>query len=235
MLSLYAKQELERLLSQTNHSLSLADFDDVNRLNDLCNAITDDKEPVNDIIDMPVVVGGYHLKQPTIGVLEWYNDFFLPLFESNPLLADGGLAFALSLSDAPEQLWKLDSKRLVKKEVKRFLRRMKCSHQELQDSIIGLLGVNESEPSDDDKCNAGALIAMLCKEYGHTVDYWLWEAPIGIINTFVQDYISRAEAEVEAARNATATNKPPPAKSRQLKFKALRDFTNELRDKWQKM
>ena len=236
MLSLYAKQELKQLMEQTNHSLTIDDFDDVARLNNLCNAITDDSEPINDIIDMPVVVGGYQLKQPTIGILEWYNDFYLPMFETNPLMADAGLAFALSLSDTPSQLWELDSKRAVKREVKRFLRRLSCSHIELQEVLVKLLGIKDDEPkAEGDKGNAGGLIAMLCKEYGHTVDYWLWDAPIGIINTFVHDYVSRAEAEVEAARNATTTNKPAPAKSRQLKFKALRDCKNELRDKWQKM
>jgi len=235
MLSLYAKQELTMLMEQTNHSLTIDDIDDVNRLNDLCNAITDDKEKINNIIDMPVVVGGYQLKQPTIGILEWYNDFYLPLFESNPLMADGGLAFALSLSDAPSKLWELNDKGKAKKAVKRFLRGCSCGHQQLQDSIIFLLGGDKEDSGEDKSGNAGGLIAMLCKEYGHTVDYWLWEAPIGIINTFVDDYVSRAEAEVEAARNATKTNKPPPAKSRQLKFKALRDCKNELRDKWQKM
>jgi len=235
MLSLYAKQELQNLLTETNHSLSVDDFDDITRLNELCLAITDNKSPENDILDMPVVIGGYQLKQPSIGVLEWYNKFYLPLFTNDPLMADGGLAYALSLSDCPEELWELKDIKTCKKEVRRFLRRLKCTHDELQDAIKVLLSIDEhAEPEDGEGAGAGRLIAMLCKEYGHTAGYWLWEAPIGIINTFVNDYVQRVEMEQEAARNACKTNKPPPAESRIRKFKAMRDHKNQMRDKWQK-
>ena len=236
MLSLYAKQELQSLLTETNHSLSIEDFDDITRLNELCLAITDNKSPDNDIIDMPVCIGGYQLKQPTIGVLEWYNGFYLPLCTNDPLLADAGLAYALTLSDNPNQLWELENVSVCKKTVRKFLRRLNCTHSELQETIKTLLVIDDqAEPDEPSDSCAGRLIAMLCKEYGHSVQYWLWEAPIGIINTFVDDYTDRAEAEVEAARNACKTNKPPPAESRIKKFKALRDSKAQMRDKWQKM
>ena len=114
MLSLYAKQEIERLQAQTNHSLTIDDFDDIEKMNELCDAITSKEAPHNDIVDMPVVLGCYELKQPSIGVLEWYNDYYLPLFENNALMADAGLAYALSLSDTPEELWLLKNKRDAK-------------------------------------------------------------------------------------------------------------------------
>ena len=236
MLSQYAKQELRSLQDQTSHSLDIDDFDDITRLEELCHAITDNSEPDNDILDMPVTLGGYQLKQPSIGVLEWYNEYYLPLFDTDPLMADGGLAFALSLADTPAELWELNDKKAVKKAVKRFLRRLSCTHQELQDVLIQLLGVKENEGESKGEGSAGRLVAMLCKEYGHTAHYWMWEAPIGYINTFVHDYVARVEAETESVRNAsTGASKPPPAESRVKKFKALRDHTNMMRDKWQKM
>jgi len=238
MLSLFAKTELQKLIAETNHRLTVEDFDDVDKLNKLCNAITNNDDPVNDIVDMPVCIGGYELKQPSVGVLEWYNGYFLPLFDTNPLIADAGLAYALTLSDTPAQLWEMKDKRECKKRVKRFLRRLSCTHQELQDALIKLLGVSEeSEKDEENKGTAGRLIAMLCREYGHSPDYWLWEAPIGLINTFVADYVARIEAETEAARNATkdAKHKPAPSESRVKKFDALRKHLNVVRDKWQKM
>jgi hypothetical protein len=182
-------------------------------------------------------LGRYELKQPTIGVLEWYNDYYLPLFQDNALMADAGLAYALSLSDTPEELWLLKNKRDSKRHVKRFLRRLSCSHEELQTVLKKLLGSNDSEPDEDaSKGNAGALVAMLCREYGHSPKYWLWEAPVGIINAFVADYVGRIEAETEQIRNASkGANKPPPAESRKAKFLALREHKNQMRDKWQKM
>jgi len=237
MLSLYAKQEIQRLQSQTNHSLDLDDFDDIVKMDALCNAITSKDAPHNDIVDMPVVLGRYELKQPTIGVLEWYNDYYLPLFENNALMADAGLAYALSLSDTPEELWLLKNKRDARKHVKRFLRRLNCTHDELQDVLRSLLSADENAESDEEsEGNAGALIAMLCREYGHSPQYWLWEAPVGIVNAFVADYAGRIEAETEQIRNASkGANKPPPAESRKQKFLALREHTNMMRDKWQKM
>jgi len=236
MLSLYAKKELQNLQNQTSHSLTVEDFDDIARLNELCLAITDNAEPENDIVDMPVVLGDYQLKQPTIGVLEWYNEYYLPLFESDPLMADGGLAFALSLSDTPRALWELNNKKDVKRAVKRFLRRLNCNHKDLQATLIKLLGADGSEDEEKGEGSAGRLVAMLCREYGHSPTYWLWEAPLGFINTFVYDYVARVEAETESVRNASkGASKPPPSESRVKKFKALREHTNNMRDKWQKM
>ena len=235
MLSQYAKQELRNLQSQTKHSFDLDDFDDIARLDELCCAITDNSDPDNDILDMPVTLGCYQLKQPTIGILEWYNEYYLPLFDADPLLADGGLAFALSLTDTPWALWELNDKRKVKRKVKKFLRQLSCTHQELQDVLIKLLGVKESNSDSGEKGSAGRLIAMLCKEYGHTAHYWMWEAPVGYINTFVHDYVARVEAETENVRNASkGSDKPPPAASRVKKFKALREHTTMMRDKWLK-
>lgn len=236
MLSLFAKQEAQRLLRETGHSLTIDDFDDINKLDELCRAITESDVCNADILDMPVCVGGVELRQPSIGVLEWYNDYFLPMFSDNGLIADGGLAYALSLSDTPEELWLLKNKRDCRKHVKRFLRRLKCTHQELQDAITSVLGLNCEEGGDDGESSSGRLIAMLCREYGHSPKYWLWEAPLGLINTFTHDYVARVEAEIEQARKASSgAQKPAPAPSRIKKFDELRKHVNELRDKWQKM
>jgi hypothetical protein len=239
MLSVFAKQETTKLLRETKHNLTIDDFDDLEKLNELCLDITRDKEINADIIDMPIHVGGYELKQPTIGILEWYNDFYLPLFRDNALMSDAGLAYALTLSDAPDDLWALNDKRQVRKAVKRFLRRLKCSHEDLQAAIMKLLGARDDAPSDNEESTesfAGKMIAMLCREYGHTANYWLWEAPIGIINTFVNDYIGRVEAENDQLRkSSTGANKPPPTDSKIKKFQALRKHTTQMRDKWQKM
>jgi len=240
MLSLYAKQEAQKILTETSHSLCLDDVADIVKLDKLCKDITDNTDPINDIIDMPICVGGYQLKQPTIGILEWYNEYYLPMFDNDALMADAGLAYALSLADTPKMLWDLPNVKSTKREVKRFIRGLGCSHAELQDALKRVLNIqNTDEVNDDsdeaDKQNAGRLIAMLCKEYGHTAPYWLWECPIGMINTFVSCYVARIEAETESVRNACKTNKPAPAESRKKKFKALRDHTNMMRDKWQKM
>ena len=246
MLSLQAKLELQNLIKSTNHSLTVDDFDDIVKLDKLCKAITDNESPINDILDMPVRIGGYQLKQPSVGILEWYNDWYLPLFEDSALMSDAGLAYALSLSDAPEKLWEINSKILAWWKVKLFMRRLGCTHEELRIVLKKLLNISEEDKNEDnskktddnqeaEQADTGKLIATLCKEYGHTAPYWLWEAPIGLISTFVDCIVARVEAETESTRNACSTNKPPPAATRIKKFKELRYHKNIMRNKWQKM
>jgi len=243
MLSLQAKLELKNLLKSTNHSLTVDDFDDIVKLDKLCKAITDNDAPINDIVDMPVVIGGYQLKQPSIGVLEWYNEWYLPMFDHSALMCDAGLAYALSLSDTPDELWKINSKVRAWWRITLFKRKLGCTHEELRVVLKKLLNISDDENNDeqsdteeDEPANTGKLIAILCKEYGHTAPYWLWEAPIGLINTFLYDYNARIEAETENIRNASlGSNKPPPTKSRAMKFKKLREHKATMRDKWQKM
>ena len=243
MLSLQAKLEMKNLLKSTKHSLTVDDFDDIVKLDKLCKAITDSESPINDIIDMPVVVGGYQLKQPSIGVLEWYNEWYLPMFDGDALMSDVGLAYALSLSDVPTELWNISDKKIVRKNIKLFMRQLGCTHEELRVVQKKLLNISEEDESngkeevqeEDEPENTGKLIAVLCKEYGHTAPYWLWEAPIGLINTFADCNTARVEAEVESTRNACSTNKPPPAATRIKKFKELREHKNMMRNKWQKM
>jgi len=235
MLSVFAKQEVQKLLRETKHSLTIDDFDDLEKLNELCNAITSPKSEVNNIINMPVCIGGVAIRQPSIGAWEWYNDFLLPMAGDDGLFADAGLAFAMSVDD-PQELWRLADPKECRRTIKAFSKKIGCTHEDLQRIILDILDFKKTDENDKQEGNAGELVAVLCREYGNTPQYWLWEAPLGIVSTCIAAYVARIEKDVEAARrSSTGANKPPPTETRIAKFEALRKHKVKMRNKWQKM
>lgn len=234
-LTKYAEVEIRKLCEQTSHKITLEDFNDLTKLNDLCAAVLDNSAEHNDVIDMPVRVGPYRIHKPTIGALEWFGEYAEKWFSDNGYLLDCALAYVLTLSDLPGDLWELEDKKTAYRRIKRWMRKLDITHEELQAQLISVLGVSDKDGQGKDKAgDAGKLVAMLCREYGHTVEYWLWEAPVSIITLFANDYISRIEAENDAARAAaTGLNKPPMSDSKCRRIGEMRNFVRELRDKWQ--
>jgi len=246
-LSLFAKNEAMALARKTDHTICLDDFDDIVQLNKLCliiNGITDE-EP--DILNMPVSIGGYELRQPTLAAMDWYDDYFLPMFEDDAMMCDVGLAMLLHNPDDIDMFWAMNTKKRVKKAVKKFGKQLKCTHVELRAVLVKLLNLEDEndnedvkdEDKNDDEDNeggeTGALIAMLCREYGNSPKYWLWEAPIGMLKTYYDAYIFRVEQEVQSMRASIKKGaKPPPSPTMVKKFEDLRDHTNKMRDKWLK-
>jgi hypothetical protein len=183
---------------------------------------------------MPVRVGPYILHQPKLGALQWFNERAVQWFGDDGLLLDKSLAYALSRSCYPDDLWELENKAVAKLKILFWARRLDCTHQELSDALLSVLKVDaEGKDVDDDPNSNGKLIAMLCREYGHEADYWMWESPLSIITTFVNDYVSRIEAENAAARKAASPGSKPPMSDTKLKrISDMRAFVKELREKW---
>ena len=65
--------------------------------------------------------------------------------------------------------------------------------EELEGVLLYRLGKGSN---DGGKSDYGAVIALLCKEYGSTPDYWMHEASLGMVETLLNDFQRRQDAEI---------------------------------------
>ena len=253
-LSKYCKSEIASLMEDTGHVLTLEDYSDIVELDKLCMIVNGEWEEHNKIFDFPIDVGGVKLRQPVLGAVEWYEEVCCPAMRDDVEMIDIALAMIMTDPGNKHEYWEISDPREIWKAVKRFKRTLKCTHDELREAIAENMGVKVSdiwitadgdkpEETDEDRAKreekgkestSSILVCVLTKEYGNSPSYWMWEAPIGIVNTMYSALVCRIEAEREDVRRQCKGNdKPPPAESVLLKFEAMRDKIKAMREKWQ--
>lgn len=235
-LNQYAKQELNVLLKETDHKLCIEDCEDIAKLNDMCLAVTCDDECCISLLNMPVMCGCYQLMEPSIGALDWYNENIIKWFPDDILMLDCALAMIMAKGKFPRSLWDIPDKKSAKREIKRFRRSLGLTHIEVREAIKKVLPDQKEEASDEKSADTGKLVAMLCREYGNSPEYWLWEAPVSTIHIMVKDFSDRMHMEAEAVRKANAAggkHTAPQWTPKLEKIRKLRLFKNKLREKWE--
>lgn len=142
-LTLATKMELTKMLEATSHVLAVEDFDDVLRL-DAVNRRIEAGEDCAESIAAPrsVRVGNLLLKRPCIGAVEWY-EARAEWFADNAAISDCAFVFA-SVARHPGALWRLTDRSRARRAVKRFMRGMACTSEDLQAAFARLFGIVEN-------------------------------------------------------------------------------------------
>ena len=239
-LTISARQRLGQMLSETGHTLTVDDMPDVIRLNALCAEIAEPTEAEERMLAFPVRVGNVTLHPLTIGVSMWMEERVLSWFAPQPFYADATLAYALTLSRLPESLWEIESAGACRRTVKRWLRAVGCSYEELMQAVTKVLPPPQEGRGEKDKAAGyGAVVALLCREYGSTPHVWMWDTPATTATALVQDFVRRNDAEQEAAYRAASkgggSNPVPCPYTRKVRLmEQSRDLCREMIDRWQK-
>lgn len=226
-----AKQEVEKLLSQTEHHLTLDDFALLQELNDAAERVTNPKGETSDFPSLPVRLGKYLIAAPTISISQWYNDCAIEWWGQTGL-ADLALGFALQVHITGPWLWEQDRKTL-ERAVKKFARGLNCTPEEYERILKTVLPMSDSEEQGGDSEGYGPLIALLCKEYSSTPDYWVHEANIETIQTLVESYMEGLEAEFRQVQKASKQSSLPPFKTPKMAaLETFRSKSNLVREAW---
>ena len=232
------------LIEETGHALTVQDFDDVWAINEIARKIAKpDIDDTLDILAMPLTVRGLTLYPLSLGAAKWLDDVAAVWFSDNPLLWNLCVAYTASRTCLPEDLWAIATRREARKAICRWWRHLDCSYQELAVALDKLLGLEERSEQDETRereaADYGPVVALLCREYGQSPQYWMWDAAIDEVATMLQQHESRVVAEEEAVmqERARAAGKNTRVSITTQRFrdqnKAFRLAVNELRDKWQ--
>jgi hypothetical protein len=174
-LSMATKMDLKSLLEETQHALAVEDFDDVLRLDAINRRIEAGEDCPESIKPKRAVrVGNILLQKPCIGAVEWY-EAHAEWFADNAALSDCAFVFA-SIAKHPRTLWGLTDRSRARRAVRRFMRGLSCTLEELQAGFVRLYGADveavaiTDAPPEEEIEKAVATIAN-ASEMNHEATY----------------------------------------------------------------
>lgn len=226
-----AKQEIQKLLSQTEHTLTVDDFSLLKELDDAAERVTNPAGENSDFPSLPVRLGSSLICPPTIAIAQWYNDRAIEWWGESGF-CDLAFGYALQVQIKGQWLWEQD-KKFLEREIKKFARGLECTPDQYEEIIKSVLPDKDSnEPSEDGE-GYGPLVALLCKEYSSTPDYWVHEASIDLIQTLMDSYMAGIEAEYTQMKKASKGASLPPFKTpKMVAIEAFRKKRNFIEEAW---
>jgi hypothetical protein len=234
------KKTVEKLQKETGHAIIVADFDDIDRLDELAAGLSKQTPDERRLLKSPFDLCGIKFYPLTIAKSAWYAEKCAE-WEVSGIFQDVFLFWLLTLPLTADALDGYSTLKDTDKAVKRLARRLHCTPDEMSQvfkKCVGGNGKQESntgEQKEEAATNYGGLIACLVREYGGTVDKWLYETPIETIGALMDQFIHKVNAEHDAGSTSAAKRGKAVAPKATAKLQALRDFrvkANELKQKW---
>ena len=235
-LNLEARQFLAELLKKSDHTLSLDDFDDILRLHVAAEEV---REPGSNHVEwsnLPMLTCGPPLFQPTFAAIEWLEVYALEWYGNDVVKSDIATAYACHMARVPDIFAELTDKRVTDKTLKAFRRRLGVNHTQLRKALEQLLGTpKQVSEHEGQQLRFGPLVALLCREYGASPDYWINDAPISLCMSMLDDYDARMRAEWKAMQKASKGKcgpPPPPPAPLAEALKNRRGIEVDIENKW---
>lgn len=193
------------------------DFADIAHLNTLAAALDHpDLETRLSILHSPVTVGDVTLRRLSVAAEEWLAEH-RDWFTSSRMET---LALAYVMSHKAHDVLSLGGRVEAWARIRAWSLTVRASFDALAEGVAALLLARAPETPESAKpgkdtpeaetAGCGALVALLVREYGHTVDYWLFEAPADLARYLIEgDFLPRRRAEEQAYRSASTKISAP--------------------------
>ena len=92
-----------------------------------------------------------------------------------------------------------------------------------------------SKKTTSEAVQYGGLVECLLREYGGDPDRWLYETPLPMIETLMNNFSARVNAESDAARKSSGASGVAVAPVADERLRALRNFrlkAVEIQERW---
>ena len=233
-MNMMTRQSLNGLLENTGHSLTLDDYDLIKRLDACATKVVDPAAEENEsLLSAPVWVSGVPVYPLSVGLAMWLDEIILPWFDGDPHYQTLSMVYVLTLEDPFPVLESFGSARDAKKAIRKWW--FRCPWRQEQIERVTELRYPKGDAVEAES-NYGAVLALLCREYGNSPQYWMAQ-PIGMTSAMLSDFTARQESEAASNRKAAAKGgkalaPPPSPKLRALK--QYRSIETEIEATWQK-
>ena len=228
--------EVQKLLDETGHTLSLEDIDDILTLDELSKRVTGESGEYANIYRWPIRVGSMLLRPLTLSKITWYNQRAKEWFDDDPETQVTLLGFLLSVENDESYLWSLADKESAMNTINEWQRNADATVDELRVAIMSIIDVDDHSGNVEAKSNGdGPLIGLLCRQYGKDPHYWMHEESITVIRCLIDDHTRQIN---EQAKRHNSSGKKggktiplikTPSMDATLKF---RKKINDMREKW---
>lgn len=196
------KKQLEKLRSRSLVPHAVEDWDDLQRLNELAAKVTDPgaEEGAEKWLDAPVYVRNVKINRLSLGAYLWVKHRIRVWFKRRALYGNLGLIYAMVHSHNPAHLKKLRDRKACKSALYHFMSNCGATYAELLHALDTMIEAGDAEDGEEDKEEFGPLIARLCAEYGHDIDYWTWGASIEQVTALNDQWMAREQAKANATK-----------------------------------
>lgn len=228
------KDEIGKLIDQTGHALSVDDLDLIAEFNELAGKVSGVTKSESRLLSQPFELCGIAFYPLTVAKSLWYAERCVD-WEIEGSQQEALLFWLLTLPNITGELDKYTCRKLADKAIRKLSRRLHCSPQEMSDVYAKCVGINGSD--GEGEASYGGLIECLLREYGGEPDRWLYETPLPMIETLMNNYAARINAEQEAsARSLSHSGRAvaPMASARLIALRDMRLKRNEIRELWSK-
>jgi len=243
-----AKQDLQKLLQETNHALSLTDVEKI-----MCLATLADKVSNPDVIigkwksSFPVICGGHVLEPMTIGKGIWIDEYAVKWFGSDENeIMHLVLAFVLDRQTTEETLSNITDKADCMKMILKYWKNADCSYTQILLALDKLMPekqepasicfhCNQPIPAKNETVDYGPIIRLLVKEYGGTADHWLHDVDLIEIENLINSWLRMQQEEYAKAKKIADRQHIsfPTSAALVEAVKNYREHLNALRESWQ--
>jgi len=225
MLEKMTRLALSAALDETGHTLGLDDLDAITELNGYAVQVVRGESDEHALIETPIAIGGVIFEPLTLSKIIWMHDIGSAWFDDE----DQSMVVPYALYVDADALWQYTSAKELLRDVKLWVRKTKLTPEHIA-RLIEWAFPQKDGGDNKDGDSYGPIIALLCREYGSTPDYWL-NASFGLVRAMLDDYTQRMNAEREAASRGGKAVAPVATP----KMIALRNFTkkkNAIIESW---
>lgn len=221
------------LQEKTGHVLGVGDLGDIEALDVLAAKVAGTTKTEARLLSQPFDLCGIAFYPLTVAKSLWFAEK-CEEWELEGSQQEACLFWLLTVENHRIELDEYSDRRKSHKAIRELSRRLHCSAQEMTDVYKRCVGIEMNEDGGGE-ANYGGLIECLLREYGGEPDQWMYETPIAMIETLMNNYSARVNAEQEAARKSAPKSGVAAAPVASERLRALRDFrlkSNEIFEKW---
>lgn len=190
-----------------------------------------------DMLDAPLTVGGTRFYRLSPAAQETAFGELLDWFENDAPLCFAAVLYCMAHSRDRLALARLSSPARARKAIRSWYGLQRASHEALR-VVLETLMPKPQAVRDEEESSPGAaadylgrMVAILCREYGETPDFWLYECSTDRVDALLAEYAMRAEEELRtkaALAGVKAMNIDGPEARAAMRFlKACRTFMNK--------
>ncbi|MDF3129884.1 hypothetical protein P0Y35_11810 [Kiritimatiellaeota bacterium B1221] len=234
------KRTVEKLLKKTQRILTVSDVEKIILLNELAKLIKEiPKQKSKDLLAYPRYIAGEKLYPLNLGKI-LFLETELEQLKEQELVYTYALIYLLTLPDLSEyQKDGFDLDAFIK-DVSKWSKKTKLRGEHIEPILSGFYDIdltsidnsedleNTKNKEDVNKAEYGAVFALLIREYGKDIDYWLDESTERV-NVLLDEWKKEQDREAEKETGSIRAD-VTEAKIANAEFKKL---VIELETLWQ--
>lgn len=228
------KDSIRQLQAETGHVLCVDDFDLIQALDLLGKRVVDPLDSDNEsILHAPRIMSGVVIYPMYISRAHYIETVLANVVSDDMNVFAFAVAWACSVENCKE-LWSCVTKKDICEKVESFMRSCKWTADDAEKFFADIFSQHEHDENGERKHSKyGAVVSLLTREYGSTPEYWMNSATPEMIETLLNDFQRRQDAEIKAMTKGNSKGMPFFPTLKGVSVSRYNREVNRIRKLWQ--